>query len=256
MFQDLLLLMKRPSSWLYMGWCDVLMRYRRTFLGPFWSVLTVAVFISMMGFVTSTLFNQDLSKLFPFITVGILTWTFISQLITETTSLFIAHAGSVANIPNSPLVYVLRLFVKAFILFLHNLLFFALIAFYFQTGIHASMFWLPFSLLLYFLTAASMGILLGFLCTRFRDVMQLVLSLMSVVLFVTPVMWKPELLGTRGWVAMYNPLFHYIELIRAPLLGYELTSSTLWATTLTTLVMCASASFLYNRYRYRLAYWV
>lgn len=248
--------MKQPSSWLYMGWCDVLMRYRRTFLGPFWSVATTAIFITMMGFVSSTLFKEDLSQFFPYLTVGILTWTFLNHLITETTSLFITNAGSVANLPNSPLVYILRLFVKALILFLHNLIIFAVVALYFQTGLHASMLWLPFSIALYFLTALSLGVLLGFVCTRFRDVMQLVISLMSVVVFVTPVMWRPEMLGSRGWVAAYNPLFHYIELIRAPLLGYELMPATLWATIATTLVMFMGASFIFARYRYRLAYWV
>lgn len=248
--------MKQPSSWLYMGWADVLMRYRRTFLGPFWSVATTAIFISMMGFVSATLFNQNMAELFPYLTVGILTWTFLNQIITETTSLFVTNSGSVANLPNSPLVYILRLFVRAFILFLHNLIFFAVVALYFKTGIHINMLWLPLSLLLYFLTATALGVLLGFICTRFRDVMQLVLSLMSVVVFVTPVMWRPEMLGTRGWIAAYNPIFHYIELIRAPLLGYELLPKTLYATLLTTLVMLIGASFVFSRYRYRLAYWV
>lgn len=256
MFQDLFKIMKQPSSWLYMGWADVLMRYRRTFLGPFWSVATTAIFISMMGFVSATLFNQDMAELFPYLTVGILTWTFLNQIITETTSLFVANSNSIANLPNSPLVYILRLFVKSFILFLHNLIFFIFIALYFQTGFHITMLWLPLSLLLYFLTATSLGVLLGFVCTRFRDVMQLVLSLMSVVVFVTPVMWKPEMLGTRGWIAAYNPIFHYIELMRAPLLGYELMSQTLCATLLTTLFMLAGAAFVFSRYRYRLAYWV
>jgi len=32
-------------------------------------------------------------------------------------------------------------------------------------------------------------------------------------------MWKPELLQTRTYITDFNPFFHLLEIVRAPLLG-------------------------------------
>lgn len=75
------------------------------------------------------------------------------------------------------------------------------------------------ALILAIANAMWVGLLLGTLCTRFRDIPQIVQSLMRVAFFVTPVIWIPAQLGTREHLALWNPFTYFVELIRAPLLG-------------------------------------
>ena len=50
-------------------------------------------------------------------------------------------------------------------------------------------------LLLWIVDALALTLLLGAFCARFRDIQPIVNSVMQIMFFVTPVIWKPEQLG-------------------------------------------------------------
>ena len=104
--------------------------------------------------------------------------------------------------------------------------------------------------------AVWVGLLLGMVCARFRDVPQIVTSLLRPVFFLTPIIWKPELLGKRmGFVDM-NPFFHFIELVRAPLLG-QVPAPLTWTVVLAITAGGWLVTFLFfRRFRSRIPYWV
>jgi ABC-type polysaccharide/polyol phosphate export systems, permease component len=96
--------------------------------------------------------------------------------------------------------------------------------------INLSLLWIIPGLFLIAVNAVWVALLLGMACVRFRDIQQLVISLLQISMFVTPVFWPPHLLtGTTKLVfVQLNPLYSFIEVVRAPLLGqtpsYRLTS--------------------------------
>jgi ABC-type polysaccharide/polyol phosphate export permease len=100
------------------------------------------------------------------------------------------------------------------------------------------------------------GLLLGLICTRYRDVPQLIVSLLQVLFFVTPIMWVPELLGARAYFVNFNPGYHIVELIRAPLLG-KAPSAITWLFVAGMTVLGGSGTFLvFRRYRNRISFWL
>jgi ABC-type polysaccharide/polyol phosphate export permease len=69
-------------------------------------------------------------------------------------------------------------------------------------------------------------------------------------------MWQAGMLGRHQWAALWNPFHHFIELIRAPLVGSG-TSWQSWQIALgITAGGCALTFLLFARYRARIAYWV
>ena len=105
-------------------------------------------------------------------------------------------------------------------------------------------------------TSVWVALLLGTICARFRDVPQIAASLMQVAFFLTPIIWQPEQIGDRLIFVQINPFFHFIELIRAPLLGNTVTALT-WAVTLAiTLGGWLGTLLFYRLFRARIAYWV
>ena len=62
------------------------------------------------------------------------------------------------------------------------------------------------------------GLLLGLVSARFRDVPPIVESVVRILFFVTPVIWMPEFLPERIALLTWNPFFHFLEVVRAPLL--------------------------------------
>ena len=64
------------------------------------------------------------------------------------------------------------------------------------------------------------------------------------------------MLGRFEWAATFNPLYHLLEIIRAPLLG-EPPSAQEWLISFAiTACGCVVALSFFARFRARVAYWV
>ena len=67
--------------------------------------------------------------------------------------------------------------------------------------------------------ALAVGLLLGAICARYRDVGPIVGSVMQIAFFLTPVIWQPHQLGDGAVLLPLNPFYAVLEIVRAPLLG-------------------------------------
>ena len=74
--------------------------------------------------------------------------------------------------------------------------------------------------------------------------------------FLTPVIWKAEMLGRNAWAAEYNPYFHFLEVIRQPLLGQSASALSWTAVAVITLSGWLFTLIFFARFRSRVAYWV
>jgi ABC-2 type transport system permease protein len=106
------------------------------------------------------------------------------------------------------------------------------------------------------LNGVFVGLFLGLLSARFRDIPQIVSNAMQLAFFVTPIIWQPDFLSGRRLVVALNPFFYAIEIVRAPLLGTSVALSH-WLIMITlTFVIGAIALAIYGRFRWRIPYWV
>ena len=101
----------------------------------------------------------------------------------------------------------------------------------------------------------------GILATRYRDIGPLLAALVQLLFFMTPIIWNAETLERQGagrWAKIIelNPLLHYLDILRAPLLGAQ-QEPRHWIVVgvLTVLGWCAAALAL-RQYRARVPYWV
>lgn len=111
-------------------------------------------------------------------------------------------------------------------------------------------------LVLLLLNGIGWSVTLGLVGARFRDMMPLVANATQMLLFVTPVLWRADDLGTRRALAELNPLFHLIEIVRAPLLGVGFPVESFVVALVVTLLNLSLAFCLYARLRWRVAYWL
>ena len=79
---------------------------------------------------------------------------------------------------------------------------------------------------------------------------------MRIAFFVTPIIWMPELLPDRALLLDFNPFFHLVEIVRAPLLGRAPGLVSWLAVAGITIGGWAAAFALFRHYRRRIAYWV
>jgi ABC-2 type transport system permease protein/lipopolysaccharide transport system permease protein len=242
--------------WTAWAWLDTLQRYRRSLIGPFWMTISMALTIGGMGLVFGTLFRQPLTDFFPYLTAGMITWQLISGMVNESCTVFTLQDRFIKQL-NLPLsIYPQRNVAKQFILFAHHFAIFVLVAVIFRSKVTVYTLLAPVGLAVLFLNGVAVSLFIGTLATRFRDIGPIVTNLVQLAFFVTPVLWKPELLGHRRYIADLNPLYHFVEIVRRPLLG-ELPSGLTMAVVLAiTVINTAVALWFFGRYRKRIAYWV
>lgn len=247
---------RRTDIWLTLSWFDIVLRYRRSMLGPWWLTLSMGAMVAAMGPLYAGLFGADLTKFFPHLTLGIIFWTFVSSSVTDACNNFtnVANYLRQGNFPIS--LFVWRAQMRNLIQFAHQIVIYVPVALF--TGVVLS--WnallvLP-ALLLAVINAHVIGLTLGLVCARYRDIAQIVISLMQMLMFLTPVFWMPDNLPERAQYILWNPFAQMLDLLRTPLLG-GMASTGSWLGVLGwTAVNIALAAALFRKYRRRVVYWL
>ena len=242
--------------WPMLAWQEIKHRYRRSMLGPLWLTISTGAMLSAMGPLYGRLLNQDIRDYFAYLAISFMTWLLLASLITESCHTFISAEGYIKDTKLPLSVHALRCVWRNLIIFGHNLLIVFLVLLWYRPGNPTLYLLAPVGVALVAVNGVWTAILFGLLCARFRDIPQLVASLVQVAFFLTPVMWKIDMLGQNRWIAQINPLYHLLEVVRTPLLGKP-PSGLSWAVALmTTAFGYLVTATLFSRFRARVAYWV
>jgi ABC-2 type transport system permease protein len=270
--------------WSHLGWQDIRQKYRRSVLGPLWITIATGVMVLGLGILYSTLLDMKVEVFLPYLTTGFILWQFILNNVTEGSQTFISNEGVMKHLPAPLTVYVLRTVWRQTLMLGHNLVIYVvIIGIYFwalnepytmqkpeQLSPGVSETWMPgispeillalpaFALLA--LNAVWVVIVFGISSTRFRDVPQVVESLVQLAFYLTPIVWSPDILGKSQklghTVVQFNPLYHYINIIRAPLIGQRIELLNWVVVGCLTAIGWAVALFALRNYRARVSYWV
>lgn len=264
-FQDLHDGFGQRELWLSLGWQDIKQRYRRSVLGPFWITIATGVQAAAIGVLYSALFNIPLEEFLPYVTVGLIVWNLISASMLEGSEVFIANEGLIKQLPSALSVHVYRLVWRQLLLLAHNLVIYVVVlaAFGVWRDIHwTALFAIP-ALVLLMLNAIWASIVFGIFSTRYRDIAPILNSFVLLAFVLTPIMWTTEGLENQGGqvaervkLAELNPLFHFLEIIRAPMIGKDQQAYHWYIVLAFTVVGWAFALLALRKYRARVPYWV
>ena len=247
---------RRLDIWLGLAWLDLKLRYRRTLVGPFWLPLSSVVTIAIMGVVYGRLFNFPMATYFPYLAAGLALWSLISSFINDAPVVFInaAHVAHQTPLPFS--LYVLRRVANALIQFLHTSVSFWVVAICFRVSFGWNTLMAVPGLLMLSVFGFWVTLALGTICLRFRDLAQVIAVATQTMFLVTPIFWHINMMPKYPWLATYNPMYHLLEICRAPMLGQATPWSSWGVVTLINLAGCCVAFVIFARCRRRLAYWM
>lgn len=251
----------RRELWLHLGWQDIKQKYRRSVLGPFWITIATGTTAVAMGGLYSKLFHLELSEHLPYVTLGLIIWNMLNASILEGADVFIANEGLIKQLPAPLSVHVYRLVWRQMILFLHNIVIYVVIAIIFpKSWSLADLAAVP-ALALIMLNCVWVSICFGILATRYRDIGPLLGSLVQLLFFMTPIIWNDNILARQGagaWAKIIelNPLLHYLDILRAPLLGAPQEIHHWVVVVALTVFGWTLAAFALRQFRARVPYWV
>jgi lipopolysaccharide transport system permease protein len=235
---------------------DIRNRYRGSVLGPFWMTASTAVMVAGIGLLYATLFRMSLAEYLPWIAVSLVVWTMISQTVSDACNSFVAAEGVIRQLPLPYTVHVLRFVIRNAIIAAHSLPLIAVVLLAFGAIPGPEALLAIAGLLLIAVNACAAGLFLGMVCARFRDIPQIVTNMMQLAFFLSPVLWKPHLLGDAAVWLPLNPFFALIETVRGPLVEGGAAPVIWLAAVGYTALMCLAAFAFFVRFRARIAFWV
>lgn len=240
-----------------LAWLDIRARYRGSILGPLWLTLSTGVMVGALGTLYSTLFRMDLHDYLPFLALSLVLWGYVSTLVGEACTCFTSAEGTIRSIRLPYTLYALRVPLRNALILLHNLVIIVLVFAYFRVVPSVGIVSILPALALWAADSLAACLLLGAVCARFRDIPPIIGNVMQIAFFVTPIIWKPELVGEHGgWWLPLNPFFGLIEIVRAPLLGGEASPAAWISAVAYSVLFCGLAWLAFARARGRVAFWV
>ncbi len=239
-----------------LAWLDIRNRYRGSMLGPFWLTLSTGIMLAGMGVLYSALWHETLRSYLPFLTVSLIVWNMISQVVLDSTTSLIQAEGMIRQLPLPYTIHALRGVFRNVIVSAHNLPLILVVFLLARIGVGPEAFASLIGMALLGLDAFAAALLLGMLCARFRDLGQIVNSMMQIVFFMTPIMWKPSALGPRARFLLLDPFYSIMQTVRGPLLG-QTVDAALWLSAIGfSVVLCALSLGFFVRFRGRISFWV
>ena len=241
-----------------LGFHDVKQRYIRSKLGPFWLTISMGVMIGTIGVVFGNIFNSPIETFLPFLTLGIIVWTFISTSISEGCQSFISAEHLIKQLPIPLFTHILRNWWRNLIIFAHNLLIVPIVFLFFGIDFSWSYLLAIPGLVLLSVNLLWMSLFLAIICTRFRDLAQIVNSILQVFFYLTPIIWMPSLINNArlDFFLQMNPFYHLLVLVREPLLGGDRALISFTVSLFTAVLGWLFTLVFFSKFRQRIAYWL
>jgi len=240
----------------FLAWQDIKHRYRRSTLGPIWLTLSFGIQMVTMGVLSSFLFSSPLEKSMPYVCAGMLLWFLITQIINDGAALFVSTSRYITQIKCPLTVFLMQVLWRNMFVAAHNVTIYLIVAVSLVIIPGPSILLWPFGVALVIICLAWMALVTAIVSARYRDVPVMIQNILNILFWFTPLMYFPEQLGSKRFIADFNPFAHMIALIREPLLGATPTLNDWLVVLAMSLIGWVGTFLFFARFRARIAYWL
>jgi len=238
-----------------LAWSDMRHRYVRSILGPFWMSIQMAIMVAVLGSVIGHFSNTSSVSRLPMLALSLTAWTFLNSVVGDATTALQNSASLIKDRALPPIIFLLQCSFRQALFALHNacvpLILWLLLAPKDVTGALAA---LP-GLVSFIVCTLGLGLVLGALATRFRDVKPIIESTLTLAFLSSPIIWSPEMINQGSTIMRFNPLTHLFAVWREPLAtGHVAMTSVVYV--LLCLAALALASLVTVAHLRKAAFWI
>lgn len=237
---------------------DLRKRYKRSFLGYFWSMLNPLCMMIILTVVFSNLMRSNLEAYAVFLFAGQLPFTFFQTSIGSSLDSIANNMNLMKQVPVPKYIFPLAIVFSNLADFLLTIIPLFLVMFVMNVSFKASIFFLPFVLLPLFCFTVGLSLLFATANVFFKDTQHLVDVLMKAIYFLCPVLYAREQLPTwlTKWLVL-NPLFTMIENMRSIFYAGELPNFPIYFISLTaSLLILTIALVIFKKSESKFIYFV
>jgi O-antigen export system ATP-binding protein rfbA len=210
---------------------DVFSKYRKSFLGVAWSMITPLSMVGVIGLVYSIVFGIPLIAFVPYLFSGLTPWLFVSNAIETGTNSYVVAEGFITQTKIHTEVFPLRMVLGAFVNYLFMSIAFFIVYVLIKPDAFTLYMFLYFpSSLIVFIFCWGIANIVALINLYIRDYAYLQSILLQILFYITPVIYLPEVMDKRGFsgIYKYNPLYYMLEIVRQSMLGATEIKITMW----------------------------
>ncbi|MEM7670288.1 MAG: ABC transporter permease [Pseudomonadota bacterium] len=230
---------------------DIRLRYQRSVLGPFWISLSLGALVLGIGFLYAEIFNTPWAEYCFFLASGLIAWTYISGVISDSASAVMEGSAHLRAVKISLPILAARVVYRNLIILAHNLVIGVIVVYVTGHSLNAALIWIVPGIALLTLFGLAVGLVIAPFCARYRDLPELIRNLVLMLFFLTPIFWPESQAGRRTLFIDGNPFNSLVNMVRDPLMG-EWIATRDWALAgLFVLALCLLAlpALAYSRSR-------
>ena len=185
--------------------------YHHSKISYLWIPLSFMILVFAKGFFLGDILGMD-SNFILYLCIGVWIWNYISLAVTSYgDSLFNNHV--ILNIKINPHRILHILHFRLLITFFLNL---------FVLGVFLLFFTIQFNILAFIFGSLTLiilvhqvGKLLSIISLYYRDITQLINSMMIVLFFLSPIFWyAQQLSASKLYLLQFNPVYHILNVFR------------------------------------------
>jgi ABC-type polysaccharide/polyol phosphate export permease len=232
---------------------DVADSHRRTMLGPVWPLLNYLLFVGTLIMVLGG--SAGPVNFTAYVASGMLVWLFINDTLSMSATLFTREKGFIQGTVLPISIYVLRQTLVIAIRSFYALIGATAVVLYSGIELTPALLSVVPAILLLLLTAPAVAILFGLAGTFFRDFQFIVLNVTRLLFFITPVFWTHHGMGgLLGFLYQWNPLTHYIDIVRRPVVDGMVPVNSWTVALLLSALLCVAALLLLGKFNRQIVF--
>jgi len=208
----------------FLIWRDITIRYKQTLLGGLWAVLQPLIAMFVFGGLLNRVAKipSDGSPYMLFVYTGLVPWTFFANAVSLSSNSLVGGSHMISKVYFPRILLPLGVIGALGFDMLVSLGFMGVLMFYYAWPVSSGIVLLPFFMIGCFLAASSLGLILGAINVRYRDVKYVVPFLVQMMFFLTPVLYPLNVVPDQFKLLLgLNPMAGMIEGFRYALLGSQ-----------------------------------
>lgn len=212
---------------------DLTVRYKRSMLGVWWTLLNPLLTVAVMWAVFSTIFRFEIPGDIPYVVYvlsGVMLITFFSQGVVASGSSIVGSAGILSKVYVPAEVFAVAPALAALVNFGINILLLLVVQLIAGVGIPLTVLLAPVPLLFLAMFVAGLGMMVASLAVAYRDVLDIVGVLLTLAMYATPGFYPVTIVPDQFLFLIYlNPLYSYLEVFRGLIYGASFAPGWMWA---------------------------
>ena len=237
---------------------EIKVRYRRSVLGIVWTLLNPLLMMAIFTVVFSTLFARTLNNFPIYYMSAHLSWHFFSLTTSTAMTSMIRNSALYKRIYVPKYIFVLAVVVGEIINLLLSLIPLCFLLLILRHPLTPAILFVPVGFVILFAVTTGVSFMVATIAVFFDDITQLYQVILQALMYLTALFYPISIVPPTWRVLIeLNPLYHVIQLLRAPIYDGQLPPlESIVIATLTAAVALVVGWTMFDRSCDRFVYYV